>query len=575
MIELEPRILIGDVFEQLATLPDDSIHCVVTSPPYWALRDYGTGEWEGGDPACAHTFVRGGFDNSTLHEHGAGQKRETKRAALEERAAGSARYRDHCRRCGARRVDDQLGLELTPDCQGWATGEPCGECFICRMVAVFREVRRVLRPDGTCWLNIGDSYASKTRGSDNGWDKSRLTNPGNVQKAQAASLRKTGERHRGKEVGLKEKDLVGIPWSLAFALRADGWWLRRDNIWAKRNPMPESTQDRTTSSHEYVFTLAKSARYFFDADAIREEAAWERWGIQTSPKYGESDHRARWMKTKAPDGWDTSSGEGGHGSVPRNGRAKGVPAEVMARGRNKRSVWEEAEEHEDAASWLAELFLECMRTDDPLADTVWSIATEPFAEAHFATFPTKLVEPCVKAGTSERGVCPDCGGPWERVAAVSYDNPGNRTTNGPRSIERKWIESGTAGFAQRLEKRVETTGWRPTCVCYDDLYRATLPRPRASKRWQNITWWERARARPGVSTWKTEPAVVLDPFAGACTTLLVARRLNRASIGVELNADYAELGRRRVARWWDKPRVKPTPVADGQLALLAEGGTDG
>lgn len=476
-------------------------------------------------------------------------------------------FAEKCEKCGATRADQQLGLEGSP------------EEYIDRMVAVFREVRRVLRSDGTLWLNIGDSYASKTRGSDNGWDKSRLSNPGTVQKAQAASLRSTGERHRGKEAGLKEKDLVGIPWQLAFALRDDGWWLRRDNIWAKRNPMPESTNDRTTSAHEYMFMLTKAARYFYDADSIREEAAWERWGTQTSPKHGEnSQSRANWIKTKVPDGWDTSRGAGGHGSVHREGRAKGVPAEVAERGRNKRSVWEIAEGHDDAAAWLADLFLESMRAgDERLSDTVWSIATQPYAQAHFATFPTKLVEPCVMAGTSEHGVCPECLAPWERVAVTSYENPGNRTTNGPRSIERKWIEGGTAGFAQRLEKVVETTGWRPTCACYDDLYRAAMPRPHASKRWQNLTWWERARARPGDRSWTTVPATVLDPFSGAATTLLVAKRLRRASVGIELNPDYADLGRRRLERWWDKPPRAAKPVPEAQLDLLAliEGGPDG
>lgn len=607
---LDPCILIGDVFEQLAMMRDESVHCVVTSPPYWALRDYGTGDWRGGDECCAHArpITNMNFGFNERWGQGAGDRKQERKSEQQ--------YGQTCEKCGAERVDQQLGLERVPDCQGWATGEPCDECFICRMVAVFREVRRVLRPDGTVWLNIGDSYASKTRGSDAGWDKSRLSNPGSVQKRQAASLRKTGERHRGKEVGLKEKDLVGIPWSLAFALRADGWWLRRDNIWAKRNPMPESTQDRTTSAHEYVFTLAKSARYFFDGDAIREPAAWERWGDQTVPKHNGTATKTGWMQprtiadlralAKMPAGWSTL--EGAHGSIHPHGRDKGhrktfrgggayvnnhafqdgadVENDSVGNdlgghlGRNKRSVWEEPDDHEELAAHLAELFLECLRAGDSLADTVWSIATEPFGEAHFATFPTRLVEPCVKAGTSERGVCPDCEAPWERVISIDYERAhghGEHSRTGKRrDMRRDATSNGNGGGGMpRLDKLVETTGWRPTCACYDDLYRARSPRPRASKRWQNLTWWERARARAGDPSWTTTPAVVLDPFAGACTTLLVARRLNRASVGIELNEEYAELGRRRLERWWDKPRTRPTPVPAGQLLLLAEGGDDG
>ena len=237
------QILIGDVRQRLKDLPDESVHCVVTSPPYFGLRDYGH--------------------------------------------AG------------------QIGLEPTPD------------AFVAAMVEVFREVRRLMRRDATCWINLGDSYGPN-------------------------------------------KQLLGIPWRVAFALQADGWWLRQDIIWHKPNPMPESVRDRCTKAHEYLFLLTKSERYFYDADAIREPHQSEPWTTKTSTigeVYGED-----WQKRR-----DTK----GEGLWTFNRDPNG---------RNKRSVW--------------------------------TIATQPYSEAHFATFPPELPELCIKAGTSERGCCPHCGAGW-------------------------------------------------------------------------------------------------------------------------------------------------------------------
>lgn len=203
----------GDAAGTLAQLPDASVDCIVTSPPYFGLRDYG--------------------------------------------------------------VDGQIGVEPTP------------AAFAAALVAVFREARRVLADGGTLWLNLGDSYAAKARGSDAGWDKSRLTNPGSVQKRQAAALRKTGERHRGKAAGVAEKNLFGIPWRVALALQDDGWILRNEIIWAKPNAMPESVQDRLSNRHEHVFLFTKRQRYWFDLDVLREHAGGRNpgdvWTIPTQP----------------------------------------------------------------------------------------------------------------------------------------------------------------------------------------------------------------------------------------------------------------------------------------------------
>jgi DNA modification methylase len=232
------RILIGDCRDKLRELPDASAHCCATSPPYFGLRDYGTASWSGGDDSCDHRQVLGG--------NGAASAKQTTSAGTQ-----GYQFRDICGKCGATRIDRQMGLEPTPD------------EYVAGMVEVFREVRRVLRDDGTLWLNIGDTYAGGGNGG------------GGSFAADRANWRVVPER-KGQRLAVercKAKDLVGIPWMLAFALRADGWYLRQDIIWSKPNPMPESVRDRCTKAHEQIFLLSKSPRYYFDADAISERVA--------------------------------------------------------------------------------------------------------------------------------------------------------------------------------------------------------------------------------------------------------------------------------------------------------------
>jgi DNA modification methylase len=305
------EILIGDCREKLRGLPDASVNCCVTSPPYFGLRDYG--------------------------------------------------------------VDGQMGLESAPD------------DFVAGMVEVFREVRRVLRDDGTLWLNIGDTYAGSGKGAwankDGGQKEVYIPDPDSPQ----TKLPKTWD-------GIKAKDLIGIPWMLAFALRADGWYLRQDIIWSKPNPMPESVRDRCTKAHEYLFLLSKGSRYHFDSESISEPAqGWNGSRFDTGKRPRASPC--------AMDFW----------GLERFG------APTVGGGlerRNRRSVWE--------------------------------VATQPFSDAHFATYPPALIDPCILAG------CP---------------------------------KGGT----------------------------------------------------------------VLDPFFGAGTTGLVADRLQRNCIGIELNPEYAAIAERRLA----------------------------
>ncbi len=320
------RILIGDVREQLATLPDESVHCVVTSPPYWGLRDYGTASWLGGDEGCDHRKVQDtelAVAGSTL---GGGKK------TTGHQQEGFGRT---CAHCGATRIDAQLGLEPTP------------EEYVANMIAVFRAVRRVLRSDGTLWLNLGDSYAGSGKGPSNSLSQTVWDSQPDRNGAQARAGAPT--EWLSVPSGLKPKDLVGIPWRVAFALQADGWWLRSDIIWSKPNPMPESVTDRPTKAHEYVFLLAKSDRYYYDHEAIKEKAY--DWGTR-----------------------DRSNFRGGTTDplLKHHGFTDGNSAES---GRNKRTVWE--------------------------------VATQPYTEAHFATYPEALVKPCILAGCPEGGVVLD------------------------------------------------------------------------------------------------------------------------------------------------------------------------
>tara|TARA_R100001594_G_scaffold61290_1_gene95422 strand:+ start:252 stop:1532 length:1281 start_codon:yes stop_codon:yes gene_type:complete len=224
------EILQGNCLDVLKDMEEGSINTCVTSPPYWGLRDYGTAEWEGGDESCDHQVGR--------FEHSVSEKQKSNSASAGHQA------RDICPKCGAVRKDSQLGLEETP------------EEFVKSLVKVFREVKRVLRDDGTVWLNLGDSYSSGGR--------TTTTNQ---------TLR--GDKNYGvtrpkPNKNIKPKDLIGIPWRVALALQEDGWYLRQDIIWHKPNPMPESVRDRCTKAHEYIFLLSKSPKYYYDNEAIKE-----------------------------------------------------------------------------------------------------------------------------------------------------------------------------------------------------------------------------------------------------------------------------------------------------------------
>jgi DNA modification methylase len=447
------RVLTGDCREVLRSLEPQSVNLVVTSPPYMGLRDYQTGTWQGGDPECDH--------ESRRHLQGATGVRADRTFTT------PLPMRGECRRCGAVRVDGQIGLEATP------------EEFVEAIVYVFREVRRVLRDDGVVYLNLGDTYAGSGRGGNptentstlqGGQDSQRASMVGRSRAPVVQGKRVPGGGMLGSQVaadaiarpfvppfmGLKQKDLIGIPWRVAFALQSDGWWLRQDIVWSKPNPMPESVTDRCTKAHEYLFQLSKSERYYFDRTAIQEPATF---GEPNSPDSINSPHGQGFTR-RARSGNKARKGPEQRGApVSQDGKTKGgaVAESVPWEGntRNKRSVWTVSTtpfSGEFCTSCrtffqgkaLRELKVEEVVSGERKTKTRHCTcgATDSWL-SHFATFPTALIEPCISAA------CP-----------------------------------------------------------------------------------------PG--------GTVLDPFGGAGTTGLVADRLGRNAVLIELNPDYAEMARQRI-----------------------------
>jgi DNA modification methylase len=354
------EVICGDVLEVLKTLPTESVNCCVTSPPYYGLRDYGTAQWQGGDVNCEHIKSKGMSDKNTLGSTKHLPQTNAANIGLIQQ------YKDICGKCGAIRIDNQIGLEPTP------------EEYVSKMVEVFREVRRVLRNDGTLWLNLGDSYA----GNGKGQTQNGCADP-KVKKCHGMKLPKS-------DIGrLKPKNLIGIPWMLAFALRADGWYLRQDIIWAKPNPMPESVTDRCTKSHEYIFLMAKSQKYYYDNEAISEPVA-----ESTVSRLGQDIENQK--------GSDRVPGK-------TNGTMKAVPPRY---GGNKYT--QNPEIFNRTKSGNAYDYRPFRNKRD-----VWTVTTNPFKGAHFAVFPLKLIEPCILAGCPENGIVLDPFGGSGTTACVA------------------------------------------------------------------------------------------------------------------------------------------------------------
>lgn len=400
----------GDALEVLRDLPDCSVQCCVTSPPYFGLRDY--------------------------------------------------------------QVKGQIGLETT-----------ISE-YIEKLVRIFSELRRVLRDDGTIWVNMGDAYNAGTR-------MDRRTRRDGFGDGKHGYWNNPHISKRVQADNLKPKDMLGLPWRLVFALQDAGWYLRMDIVWAKNAPMPESVTDRPTRAHEYIFLLSKSKTYFYDYVAIMEPTV----GSAHSRGNGVNPKAALWQK---PDRLEAAAGR------LRNRHQRVIDEPVNGKQPKPR----QNESFSAAVKGLVE---------KRNARSVWTISSEPYADAHFATFPTEIPARAIMAGTSEYGCCAACGAPWKRVVArtAMVIDRSNRTHEFGRTRS-----SGTM-----LEPPTATTvGWERTCKC---------------------------PAGDG-GYYERSPCVVVDIFSGAGTSGLVAFRKSRNFIGIELNQDYCDMSIRR----WKK--AQPT-----------------
>lgn len=349
-------ILNSDCLAALKTLPDNSIHCCVTSPPYYGLRDYKTSKWEGGDPTCDHTNPKS--EKPTWGPESTGS------STLVGRPSNDSHEREGfkgkiCPRCGAHRIDDQIGLEETP------------QQYIEKMVEVFREVKRVLREDGVCWLNLGDSFGGTSGVHAGGSDKAR-SNQGAVN----ATLPTKGG---------KAKNLLMIPARVALVLQEDGWYLRSSCPWIKRNAMPESVKDRPSTTIESIFMLTKSPRYFYDTEAVKV----------LSTKYVKEGPR---RKTRV------------NGNRNDEDKAEGGSQCQVTPTRSRRS-----------SDWFFESW-QGMLQDEEGNPVAFVVNTKPYKGAHFACFPPDLIRPMVRAGCPVEGTVLDPFGGSGTTAQVALEH---------------------------------------------------------------------------------------------------------------------------------------------------------
>ena len=408
MLEQNPSvtILVGDARERLSDLPDGSVHCVITSPPYWGQRRYED------DPGM-------------------------------------------------------IGMEDT-----W-------EEHLEALMDVFAEVRRVLRDDGTMWVNYGDSYWGGKGASAQAWSGSHRDRDTLMKDHHHVAGKGETRPTDAKHALWKPKDLMLLPARLGIAFQERGWWLRQEVVWSKPNPKPESVDDRPTCAHEKLLLLSKSPRYFYDHHAVRtpqKESSVQRAMNARNTEYNPTPH---------------------------------LPTESLNRPRPRRAKVRGHVRPEQGLGELDQMTKQEQQAKGANLRNVWQIATKPFKETHFATFPPELVELPIKAGTSEHGVCSVCGAPHTRIVETDYLNPGGRTTNGPRSVENR---HESAGFEQRLVRSSVTAGWEAGCDCDADRV----------------------------------PAAILDPFGGAGTVGLVAQELGRSSVLIEVSPKYAAMSERRI-----------------------------
>lgn len=537
----------GHVIDVLRTMESESVHCVVTSPPYWGLRDYQIEPsiWPTLAAVCdgadRHQWSEWTEDHDVREEAITGKSRTTDRFYGDESRRFDGNHQKHsagafCSVCGAWR--GCLGLEPNPD------------LYVQHMVEIFRHVRRVLRNDGLLWLNLGDCYITNPIGTGSTHDPKY---PSGRDRSEGFRCNRT---NRPEDLGLKSKDLVMIPARVALALQADGWYLRSQIPWVKRNGMPDSTPDRPPSMVEYIFLLAKSEQPFYDRDAVRLPQAEHERTRRLREQAGGLDTRYSIRRD------DESHGQNKPGA---NGVAKSVEARqrlAMDGTRVRRN-----------ADWFFESW-QGLVTDDEGEPLAMIVNPQPFSVemcaacescyerkdyrkfpkdaatdrricpcgaqswiSHFATFSERMVTPCILAGTSEKGCCRLCGAPYERI--VEAGRYGDWHPNAGRGHNQTSVNN-TARMASSMARRAKngdavnsiakangagytppvTVGWRPTC------------------------------SHPLFPS-EPVPCIVLDPFSGSGRTGLAAVKLGRRYVGAEANPKYILMSK------WQHRRLFP------------------
>ncbi len=435
------QILQGEALEVLKTLPDESVDCVMTSPPYWGLRDYGTGKWEGGHPDCPHLPTA-----------------RAKGEDVQKNSAGSRfNIQPVCSACGAVRVDKQLGLE------------PTAREFIHKLADIFDEIKRVLRQHGTIWVNLGDTYINY---KDCKSVAQTIAKDG--RKAQAHEIEKGRSVSRDtrslKAQGLLDKSLGQIPARFSIEMNDRGWILRNEIIWYKPNCMPSSIKDRFTVDFEKVFFFTKAKKYWFEqqyeplADITLERFQSGKWEADPEGKLGAGEH------AMSPEGFN-----------------KAIANMAFAGERNKRCVWK--------------------------------VSPRAYPEAHFATYPVELCETPIKAGCPEF-VCKKCFKPREKILEI--------TPEYAAFLGQSWnphIDDMKMGYGQQTRGHADRKG---------DV---------AGVKRYNFKGYTDCGCGAGF-----QKGVVLDPFFGSGTTAVAARQLGRDWLGIELNPEYIELAKKRLAQ---------------------------
>lgn len=484
----------GDVLQTLRRMPAKSVQCTVTSPPYWGLRSY----LDGDDPnKCA-----------------------------------------------------ELGSEKLHDCNGWALGRNCAEqdwnggCHVCRITLVMREIRRVLRDDGTLWLNYGDSYSAGGRIG--------------VQPKQTMKGVENAEAVHPVNGGLPGGNLCMVPARVALSLQADGWILRQDIIWRKLSGMPESVRNRCSKSHEYVYLFVKKMGYFYDAEAIKTPMTPE-----------QSEVCRRTVENARAKKRHEKLDSAGQDQVARIDRYADTTEAYAPTHSNKRSVWS-ADDETGLLVWLQKEHPNVLKHLLEVSShkrSVWDVSNSGYPGAHFATFSPNLISPMILAGTSERGACARCGAPWERM--ISKTVVARQRPNGMGTDTRPKDETGKAA-QQAGYVDVTTIRWQPTCECHGRFIKRRVTRTVARRpddedandRDHSIKTNRNGKSSttldPGVQVehleeehevrvyesdmpldeHPTQPCVVFDCFLGSGTTVATAIDLGRWGCGIELNAKY-------------------------------------